>query len=631
MTGLKIGNYCVIDKLGEGAMGKVYRALDLMVEREVAMKALKVNAAAEPETIDRFRSEAVTLARLNHPSIAQLYTFFRDGTEFYMVMEYVPGETLEQRLARTGPMPWTDAFQLTRLILEGLNHAHSQGILHRDIKPANIMLPVHGGAKLMDFGIAQMMASGPKTTREGSVVGTLEYLAPERIQGVAAGPSSDLYSMGVVLYEMLSGRIPFSAASDYELLNAHVMQPPPSLAGLGVAIPPDAEAAVMRALAKNPNARYSTAMEFSSALGALLPLAAITPAPGPAAKPAPSNRNRALVGGVAAGVALVGLALGINRMMNPPVDPWKATPPQVSDGPKPKTGDTPVIPEPDPTPIPFHPPPDVSAPRSSEPTPPPAQPAKIPAPAAPAQPDRKPVLALLDKTDGLASGLAGARPIHLAGLVAALRAATPPLLGEIRSEVARRGVNFRLTPVNAAALGAAGADKALLDTVGSRYQGPAEKEPAPMSSAPQLPTPAPAPVAPAPRVEPEHVRPITLLSDVQSIFVEKMPGELDELIVAAIDRELGARVKTLRSAAGADAVMKLQVEDKKGGTVSRAGRVFGLSDKVRTTAILIDRSGKVILWQHEVGDKKPITGAFRDKDMERVAERMVKELRRALR
>jgi serine/threonine-protein kinase len=292
MTGRTIGNYQVIEKLGEGGMGTVYRAVDTMVQREVALKSLKPEIAAQPTVLERFRSEAVILARLNHPAIAQLYTFFKDGDQLYMVMEYVPGETLEHVIRAGGAMPWPRALALVRQVLDGLGHAHELGILHRDLKPANIMLTPSGKPKLMDFGIAQALG-GPRLTREGRLIGTLEYVAPERVQGKPADVRSDLYSVGVLLYEMLTGRLPFESDSDYELMQAQVQKQAPALGELGIAVPPAVEQALAKALEKDPERRYSDAAEFAAALGALLPSA---PA---AAGPVPSPLKETRLAGVA--------------------------------------------------------------------------------------------------------------------------------------------------------------------------------------------------------------------------------------------------------------------------------------------------------------------------------------------
>ena len=167
-------------------------------------------------------------------------------------------------------MPWQRALGLTRQILEGIGHAHELGILHRDLKPANIMLTPSGKPNLMDFGIAQALG-GPRLTREGRLIGTLEYIAPERVQGKPADVRSDLYSVGVLLYEMLTGRLPFESDSDYELMQAQVQKQAPALGELGIEVPRGVEQALMKALEKDPERRYRDAAEFAAGLAALLP------------------------------------------------------------------------------------------------------------------------------------------------------------------------------------------------------------------------------------------------------------------------------------------------------------------------------------------------------------------------
>lgn len=270
MTGRTIGNFRVADKLGEGGMGTVYRAVDTRAQREVALKFLRPEIAGQPGVLDRFRSEAATLAKLKHPAIAHLDTFFRDGDDFCMVMEFVPGETLETVMQGRGAMPWQEALPLVRQILEGIAHAHDLRILHRDLKPANIIITPAGKPKLMDFGVVQALG-GARLTRDGRLIGTLAYVAPERVQGKPASVRSDLYSVGVLLYEMLTGRLPFETGSDYELLLAQVQKNPPAPRELGIDLPSAAEACVMKAMEKDPTRRYASAIEFAGMLGALAP------------------------------------------------------------------------------------------------------------------------------------------------------------------------------------------------------------------------------------------------------------------------------------------------------------------------------------------------------------------------
>jgi serine/threonine-protein kinase len=265
MIGRLVGNYKILEKIGEGGMGAVWRGVDIMLDREVAIKMLRPELAGNAEIVGRFRSEAVTLARLNHPNIATLYAFLRQGNDFFMVMEYVRGETLSNAIARLGAMHCAQALGLFCQALEGVHHAHQLGIIHRDIKPANVMLTPNGSIKVMDFGIARAL-SAARMTRTGHLIGTLEYMAPELIQGQGGDVRSDIYALGMLLYEMLAGRLPFESNSDYELMRAQVEAAPPPPRHFAPHLPVAVEQALMRALAKRPDARFQTAADFRAAL-----------------------------------------------------------------------------------------------------------------------------------------------------------------------------------------------------------------------------------------------------------------------------------------------------------------------------------------------------------------------------
>jgi serine/threonine-protein kinase len=260
-----VGSYKVLEKIGEGGMGAVYKGVDLMLEREVAIKALRPELARQPDVVERFRAEAVTLAKLNHPNIATLYSFLRQGDDYFMVMEFVRGETLDSVLQRSRNMPVDRAINLFCQALEGIDHAHRMGIVHRDIKPANVMLTQAGSIKVMDFGIARMLGTA-RMTRQGSVIGTVEYMSPEQVRGEETDARSDIYSLGILLYEMLAGRVPFTHPSEYELMKRQIEEFPPPPREFQPGIPAEVEAAVLRALAKNPADRFQTAEAMRSAL-----------------------------------------------------------------------------------------------------------------------------------------------------------------------------------------------------------------------------------------------------------------------------------------------------------------------------------------------------------------------------
>src|SRR5215469_16896879 len=208
MIGNVIGTYKIAEKIGEGGMGSVYKGVDLMLEREVAIKVLRPELARQPDIVERFRAEAVTLAKLNHPNIATLFSFLRQGDDFFMVMEFVRGETLDSVLRRSGGMSVERAVPMFCQALEGIDHAHRLGIIHRDVKPANMMLTETGSIKVMDFGIARVLGTA-RMTRQGNIIGTIEYMSPEQVRGQETDARSDIYSLGVLLYEMLTGQIPF--------------------------------------------------------------------------------------------------------------------------------------------------------------------------------------------------------------------------------------------------------------------------------------------------------------------------------------------------------------------------------------------------------------------------------------
>src|SRR6266571_2664342 len=261
MIGSVVGNYKIVDKLGEGGMGAVFKGVDLMLEREVAIKMLRPELASQANVVERFRSEAVTLAKLNHPNVATLHSFFRQGNDFFMVMEFVRGETLDAVIKRQGAMPCDRAVELFCHALEGIDHAHKMGIVHRDIKPANMMLTELGSIKVMDFGIARVLGTD-RMTRAGHLIGTVEYMSPEQVRGEETDARSDIYSLGILLYEMLTGRVPFNSSSEYELMRSHIEEAPKPPGTFAPQIPVIVEQAIMRALAKKPEARQRSANEF---------------------------------------------------------------------------------------------------------------------------------------------------------------------------------------------------------------------------------------------------------------------------------------------------------------------------------------------------------------------------------
>ncbi len=265
MIGTVAGSFKIIEEIGEGGMGKVYRGVDTMLDREVAIKVLRPELVSQGHLVDRFRSEAVTLAKLNHPNIAMLYAFFQQDQHFFMVMEYVRGETLDKRIKRTGLLAYDQALRVFLATLEAIGYAHTMNVVHRDLKPNNIMITESEEVKVMDFGIARVVGS-ERMTREGSMIGTPEYMSPEQIRGLEVDPRTDIYALGILLYEMLTGRLPFMNQNQFELMRAHIEMPPPSPRAYAPHLPTSMEEIMLCALAKKKDDRFSSAYEFRDAI-----------------------------------------------------------------------------------------------------------------------------------------------------------------------------------------------------------------------------------------------------------------------------------------------------------------------------------------------------------------------------
>jgi serine/threonine-protein kinase len=261
----RLGKYQVLERLGEGGMGTVYRARDEMLDRDVAIKVLRPDLVRQQALVDRFRTEAVALARLAHPRIATLYGLEREGGELYMVMEFLRGETLEALVQREGRVSWRRAAEICAHIAEALDHAHDHGVVHRDIKPANVMVGPGGAIKVMDFGIARMAGSS-RQTRHGHSVGTPAYMAPEQLRGEECDGRTDLYALGAVFYELVTGRVAFEADSDYKLMMQQLNDPPPPPSASNPALPSVVDDTILRAMAKRPGDRFASAAAMRNAL-----------------------------------------------------------------------------------------------------------------------------------------------------------------------------------------------------------------------------------------------------------------------------------------------------------------------------------------------------------------------------
>ena len=265
--GTKIGSYEIVAPIGNGGMGEVYKVRHAISQRIEAMKVLLSGAARRPEVTDRFVREIRVLANLNHTNIAALHTAFHHEDQLIMVMEYVEGRNLSESLARGLTM--NDAVQYVRQALTALAYAHSQGVIHRDIKPSNIMINGAGQVKLLDFGLALMNSPDPRLTSSGSLLGSVHYISPEQIRGEPLDARSDLYAMGVTLFESITGKLPIQGQSFSEIINGHLQVMPPAPSRLNPSVPEELSAITLRALAKLPADRYQNAGEFLAALDAV--------------------------------------------------------------------------------------------------------------------------------------------------------------------------------------------------------------------------------------------------------------------------------------------------------------------------------------------------------------------------
>ncbi|HWB18605.1 MAG TPA: serine/threonine-protein kinase [Vicinamibacterales bacterium] len=268
MVGQNIGKYRVLERVGRGGMGTVYRSIDETLHREVAIKVLNAELN-DPEVAKRFRAEAITVARLSHPGIATIYELFQHEGQWLMVMEFVRGETIEHMVERMGPLSPQRSAEISMQALAALAHAHSMGVVHRDLKPANIMITETGSIKIMDFGIARV-AGTEHLTSAGFMMGTPAYMAPEQVLGHEIDARADLYAMGVVFYRLSTAKLPFKGDTPFAMAQSQVNDPPTPIGTVRADLPPWVEQVVVRALAKNPEERFQSAIEFHEAFARCL-------------------------------------------------------------------------------------------------------------------------------------------------------------------------------------------------------------------------------------------------------------------------------------------------------------------------------------------------------------------------
>jgi eukaryotic-like serine/threonine-protein kinase len=313
-TAKRIGDYEVLGVLGSGGMGKVFKVRNVISDRIEAMKVLLPDLAGRQDLADRFLREIKLLAGLNHPNIAALRTALTLNNQLVMVMEYVDGTTLSARLEQ-GPIAAADAVNYIDQVLGALSYAHRQHVIHRDIKPANMMLTPEGVVKLMDFGIARS-GSDRALTVTGTTMGSLYYMSPEQVQGQATDERSDLYSLGVSLYEMVTGERPFRAESDYSLMAAHLQQMPKPPIEVRSDLPAALNQIILMAIAKDPAQRFQSADAFRNALNSIrgtLPGALAASQSTPAARTSPV--------GVTALFQNATPAASVRESSAPPVEP----------------------------------------------------------------------------------------------------------------------------------------------------------------------------------------------------------------------------------------------------------------------------------------------------------------------
>jgi serine/threonine-protein kinase len=314
------GRYLLVRKLGTGGMANVYLAEDQELDRRVAIKMLDDRHAHDDQFVERFRREAKNAAGLSHPNIVSIYDRGQAEGTYYIAMEYLDGRTLKELLVKRGPTPIPVAIDYARQILAALGFAHRNGVVHRDIKPHNVSVASDGRLKVMDFGIARAGVS--QMTETGSIIGTAQYLSPEQARGAPVTPASDIYSVGIVLYEMLTGSVPFTGDTPLEIAMKHLSATPEPPSELRPEVPHELDSIVLRALAKNPDDRYAGSEEMDADLARV--------ARGQAVAPETEEAATNVLRGVGAATIAAGAPTEIvrrNATMTPPTGPPAYGPP----------------------------------------------------------------------------------------------------------------------------------------------------------------------------------------------------------------------------------------------------------------------------------------------------------------
>jgi serine/threonine-protein kinase len=451
-AGERVGDYEVVGVLGAGGMGQVYKVRNVITKRVEAMKVLLPNLEGNTELADRFIREIEIQASLDHPRIAGLHTAQRAGNQLVMIMEYLEGTTIES-LVKQGSIPVAKAVEYCSQLLDALSYAHARGIIHRDIKPANIMLLPSGTVKLMDFGVAKL--AGQELTRAGHTVGSLNYMSPEQINTPAAlDARSDLYSLGVTLYEMVTGKRPFQGDSDYAVMLGHLARPPEPPASVQPGVPQALSDIILMAMEKEPDKRFQTAEAFRRALMSVSPGAAVAaasptialpPQAPPPSVPAPRVRSSRRSLYIAAGSLATVVVLLLAAWQLPRFSSVDAVPQAAAPEPEPAPA---AVAQPDPEPQPEREP-APAPPRRSQPvrtqpasTPPSPSPSPEPTPApatvveTPEPPPTPPAFPSQQFRDTLMSLATRARSVNES-------------LDRLRDEQARSGLGLRGDMVSA--------------------------------------------------------------------------------------------------------------------------------------------------------------------------------------
>ncbi len=287
MIGRTLGNYQIKEELGRGGMAVVYRAYQPSLNRHVAIKVLPPQLSFDQQFVERFQREAMAAARLRHPGIVVIHDVGHQDGIYYIVMEYLEGRTLKQVIEQEGPLPAERTVRIVEQVAAALDYAHQQGFVHRDVKPANVFVGKGDHVTLTDFGIAKAASEAEQLTRTGVLMGTPEYMAPEQAEGRTIDHRTDLYALGIVLYQMLVGRVPFRGTTPHATLHAVIYEPPPAPRQMTPGISSPVEVVILKAISKQPSQRYQSGTELAGALiAALASQPELVPPPPLAAAPA---------------------------------------------------------------------------------------------------------------------------------------------------------------------------------------------------------------------------------------------------------------------------------------------------------------------------------------------------------